>query len=71
MIKSKKLVSKKHQDYEIELIINKNLFQKNLITQEMYNQAQDTLLKLISIEKNKNNDLCFSKKCDSIIGETT
>ena len=48
---SKKMVSKKHQNLELELIINRDLYNKNLITKEMYLLAQDIILKLIEDEK--------------------
>lgn len=48
---SKKIVSKKHQNLELELIINRDLYNKNLITKEMYLLAQDIILKLIEDEK--------------------
>lgn len=48
---SKKIISKKHQNLELELIINRNLYNKKLITKEMYLLAQDIILKLIEDEK--------------------
>ena len=48
---SKKIVSKKHQNLELELIINRDWYNKNLITKEMYLLAQDIILKLIEDEK--------------------
>lgn len=68
MNKNNGLVSVKHMNYELELIINKNLYKKNLITKEMYIQAQDILSKLISEEKSKcKDDLCFFKNDATII----
>lgn len=70
MSKNKSLVSVKHMNYELELIINKNLYNKNLITKEMYIQAQEILTKLASEEKSKSkDDLCFFKNDATIIKE--
>lgn len=65
-LKKECLVSKKHQDLEIELIINKSLYKKELITKDMFIQAQDIILKLIAEEKSKFNDLRFFKNSDNI-----
>lgn len=70
MSKNKSLVSVKHMNYGLELIINKNLYNKNLITKEMYIQAQEILTKLASEEKSKSkDDLCFFKNDATIIKE--
>lgn len=66
-----RLVSKKHQDLEIELIINKSLYKKELITKDMFIQAQDIILKLIAEEKSKFNDLRFSKNSGNITSEVS
>ncbi len=33
--------------YEIELILNENMFKKNIITEDIYKRVNDKLLKLI------------------------
>ena len=65
-IKKESLVSMRHKDLEIELIINKSLYKKELITKDMFIQAQDIILKLIAEEKSKFNDLRFFKNSDNI-----
>ena len=70
-LKKECLVSKKHQDLEIELIINKSLYKKELITKDMFIQAQDIILKLIAEEKSKFNDLRFSKNSGNFTSEVS
>lgn len=38
--------TKEEINIDIELIINKNLYEKNIITNEMYNKVNEKLLKL-------------------------
>lgn len=40
--------------YEIELIINENLYKKNFITEDIYKKVNEKLLKLIEIVKIQN-----------------
>lgn len=40
--------------YEIELILNENLYQKNIITEDIYKKVNEQLLKLIEGCKMKN-----------------
>ena len=40
--------------YEIELIINENLYKKNFITEDIYKKVNEKLLKLIEIVKIRN-----------------
>lgn len=42
-----KIKSKEEVNLEIELIINKSLFEKNLITEDMYKKVNEKLLKLL------------------------
>lgn len=41
--------------YEIELIINENLYKRNIITEDIYKKINDKLIKLIDNSKLKNN----------------
>lgn len=50
--------SNEQLNYEVELIINENLYKKQIITEDIYKQVHERLLKLIGIckTKNKHND---------------
>ena len=54
-MQEKQIVSNKHVKLEIELILNRKLFQNNVIEREIYEEVQDELLKEINneIEKQK------------------
>ncbi len=54
-MQEKQIVSNKHVKLEIELILNRKLFQNNVIERETYEEVQDELLKEINreIEKSK------------------
>ena len=52
-MEKKQIVSNKQVKLEIELIINKKLFQKNTLNREVYENVQDEVLKEISKEKHK------------------
>lgn len=41
-------------NYEIELILNENLYKKNIITEDVYKKVNERLIKLIEICKAKN-----------------
>lgn len=41
-------------NYEVELILNENLYKKKVITEDIYKKVNDKLLKLIEICKTKN-----------------
>ena len=46
--------SNEQLNYEVELIINENLYKKQIITEDIYKQVHERLLKLIEICKTKN-----------------
>ena len=52
-MEKKQIVSNKQVKLEIELIINKKLFQNNTINREVYENVQEELLKEISKEIEK------------------
>ena len=52
-MEKKQIVSNKQVKLEIELIINRKLFQNNIINREVYENVQDELLKEISKEMDK------------------
>ena len=52
-MEKKQIVSNKQVKLEIELIINRKLFQNNTINREVYENVQDELLKEISKEIEK------------------
>lgn len=54
-VQEKQIISNKHVKLEIELILNRKLFQNNVIEREIYEEVQDELLKEINreIEKQK------------------
>jgi len=49
-VQEKQIVSNKHVRLEIELILNRKLFQNNVIEREIYEDVQDELLKEINKE---------------------
>lgn len=52
-MEKKQIVSNKQVKLEIELIINRKLFQNNTINREVYENVQDELLKEINKEIEK------------------
>ena len=40
--------------YEVELILNENLYKKKIITEDVYKKVNERLIKLIEICKTKN-----------------
>lgn len=48
MIKSSEQIN-----YEIELILNENLYKKNIITEDIYKKVNEKLIKLIEMCKTK------------------
>lgn len=52
-MEKKQIVSNKQVKLEIELILNKKLFQNNIINREVYENVQDELLKEINKEIEK------------------
>ena len=46
--------SSEQLNYEVELILNENLYKKKIITEDVYKKVNERLLKLIEIEKKKN-----------------
>lgn len=52
-MEKKQIVSNKQVKLEIELILNRKLFQNNIINREVYENVQDELLKEISKEIDK------------------
>lgn len=54
-MQERQIASNKHVKLEIELILNRKLFQNNVIERETYEEVQDELLKEINreIEKSK------------------
>lgn len=49
-MQEKQIVSNKHVKLEIELILNRKLFQNNAIEREIYEEVQDELLREINKE---------------------
>ena len=49
MIKSSEQIN-----YEIELILNENLYKKKVITEDIYKKVNEKLLKLIEMYKTRN-----------------
>lgn len=52
-MEKKQIVSNKQIKLEIELILNRKLFQNNIINREVYEKVQDELLKEINKEMDK------------------
>ena len=52
-MEKKQIVSNKQVKLEIELILNRKLFQNNIINREVYENVQDELLKEINKEIEK------------------
>ena len=52
-MQEKQIVSNKHVRLEIELILNRKLFQNNVIEREIYEEVQDELLKEVNREIEK------------------
>ncbi len=52
-MEKKQIVSNKQVELEIELILNRRLFQNNTINREVYENVQDELLKEINKEIEK------------------
>ncbi len=52
-MEKKQIISNKQVKLEIELILNRKLFQNNIINREVYENVQDELLKEISKEMDK------------------
>ena len=52
-MEKKQIVSNKQVKLEIELILNRKLFQNNMINRDVYENVQDELLKEISKEMDK------------------
>ena len=52
-MEKKQIVSNKQVKFEIELILNRKLFQNNTINREVYENVQDELLKEINKEIEK------------------
>lgn len=48
------MIKEKIVNYEIELIINENLYNKEIITKDIYIKTKEKLLKLIELTKTKN-----------------
>ena len=46
--------SSEQLNYEIELILNENLYKNKIISEDVYKQVNERLLKLIEICKTKN-----------------
>lgn len=51
---NKKKIPIEQIGYEIEIIINQGLYDKQLITEDMYKKANEKLLKLIEMKKDLN-----------------
>lgn len=49
--KTREQINKEQINIEIEIIINENLYKKNMITSEMYNIVNEKLLKIKSNKK--------------------
>lgn len=43
--------SREQMNYEIELILNENLYKKNLITEDVYKKVNEKLIQLIAVCK--------------------
>lgn len=48
------MVDAKKINYEIELMLNQNLFEKKIITEDLYNKVKEKLLNLINNLKSQN-----------------
>ena len=46
--------SSEQLNYEVELILNKNLYKKKIITEDIYKKVNERLLKLIEMCKTRN-----------------
>lgn len=46
--------SSEQLNYEIELILNENLYKKKIITEDIYKEVNERLLKLIEMYKTRN-----------------
>ncbi len=49
--------SNEQLNYEVELILNENLYKKKIITEDIYKKVNERLLKLIEICKTRNNPI--------------
>lgn len=52
--------SSEQLNYEVELIINENLYKKKIITEDVYKKVNVKLLKLIDMYKTKNKPIINS-----------
>jgi len=52
--------SSEQLNYEVELIINENLYKKKIITEDVYKKVNAKLLKLIDMYKTKNKPIINS-----------
>ena len=52
--------SSEQLNYEVELILNENLYKKKIITEDVYKKVNERLLKLIEIYKTKNKPINYS-----------
>lgn len=46
--------SKEQINYEIELLLNENLYKKKIITEDIYKKVNEKLLNLINVCKSEN-----------------
>ena len=49
--------SSEQLNYEVELILNENLYKKKIITEDVYKKVNERLLKLIEMCKTRNKPL--------------
>jgi len=56
----KMIKSSEQLNYEVELIINENLYKKKIITEDVYKKVNAKLLKLIDMYKTKNKPIINS-----------
>lgn len=50
----KMIKSSEQLNYEVELILNENLYKKKIITEDVYKKVNERLLKLIEMCKTRN-----------------
>lgn len=50
----KMIKSSEQLNYEVELILNENLYKKKIITEDIYKKVNERLLKLIEMCKTRN-----------------
>lgn len=49
--------SSEQLNYEVELILNENLYKKKIITEDVYKKVNERLLKLIEMCKTRNKSI--------------